>query len=107
MERAGNADARVPRNYAQLYDSASDENVDVAGASAKRTRIDGSVLEYFHVYAEGQPVDPTETQVDIITSAEQKNAPIVSDLATPQCLLHLRLQTLYSSFQLQISHRMF
>jgi membrane-bound lytic murein transglycosylase MltF len=52
MERAGNADARVPRNYAQLYDSASDEDVDVAGASLKRTRIDDSVVESFHVYAE-------------------------------------------------------
>jgi hypothetical protein len=83
MERAGNADARVPRNYAQLYDSAPEEDVDVAGATAKRTRIDDSVVENFHVYAEDQPVDPTATQVDIITSAEQTNAPIASDLATP------------------------
>jgi hypothetical protein len=67
MERAGNADARVPPYYAQLYESASDEDVDVAGASAKRTRIDDSVMESFHVDPEGQPVDPTATQVDFIS----------------------------------------
>jgi hypothetical protein len=83
MERAGKADLRVPRNYAQSYDSASDEDVDVAGASAKRTRIEDSVVESFHVYAEGQAVDPTATQVDKITSAEQTNALIESYLATP------------------------
>jgi hypothetical protein len=47
MERVGNADARVPRYFAQLYESPSDEDVDVAGASVKRTRIDDSVYGVF------------------------------------------------------------
>jgi hypothetical protein len=62
MERAGIADARVPRYYAKLDESASVEAVDVAGASVKRTRIDDSVMDPFHVDAEGQPVYPTTTQ---------------------------------------------
>jgi hypothetical protein len=40
-------------------------------------------VESFLVYAESRPVDPTATQVDVITIAEQTNAPIESDLATP------------------------
>jgi hypothetical protein len=37
----------------------------------------------FHVDPEGQPVDPTATQIDTICSAEQTSAPIELDLATP------------------------
>jgi hypothetical protein len=66
MERAGNAEARVPRYYAQLYESASDEDVDFAGASVKRTRIDDSVMESFHVDPEGQPVAPTASQTQSV-----------------------------------------
>jgi hypothetical protein len=47
MERAGNAHPRVPRYYTQLYESASDEDVDVAGASINRTRIDDSPYRVF------------------------------------------------------------
>jgi hypothetical protein len=82
MERAGNADARAPRYYAQLYESASDEDVDVAGVSIMRTRIDDSVMASFHADPDGQLVDPTVTQTKI-SSAEQTSAPIELDLATP------------------------
>jgi hypothetical protein len=51
MERASNSDARVPRYYAQLRESHFVEDVDVAGASGKRTRIDDSVVESFRVDA--------------------------------------------------------
>jgi hypothetical protein len=57
MERAGNADARVPRYYSQFNESASDEDVDVTGASIQRTRIDESVMDSFHIDVEGQPLD--------------------------------------------------
>jgi hypothetical protein len=45
MERAGIAGARVPRYYAKLDESAYVEDVDVADASVKRTRIDDSVMD--------------------------------------------------------------
>jgi hypothetical protein len=83
MERAGNTDARVTRYYAQLYESASDEDVDVAGTSVKRTRIYDTVIKSFYVDPDCQPVDPTATQIDTIISAEQTNAPREIDLATP------------------------
>jgi hypothetical protein len=70
MERAGDADARVPNYYAQLYESASDEDVDVTSVSVKRTRIDDTVMESYHVDPEGQPVDPTATQIGTSSSAE-------------------------------------
>jgi hypothetical protein len=62
VERAGNADARVPRYYAQFYESASeDEDVDVTGASVQGTQIDESVMDSFHVDVEGQPLDHSAT----------------------------------------------
>jgi hypothetical protein len=61
MERAGNADARVPRYCAQFYECASDEDVDVTGASVQGTRIDESVMDSFHVDVEGQPLDQSAT----------------------------------------------
>jgi hypothetical protein len=101
MERAGNVDARVPRYYAQLYESASDEDVDRAGASTKRIRVDDSVMESFHVLPEVQPVDPLATQIGTISSGKQTSAPIELDLAH-QDLLHPKLQTMHPSFQLRI-----
>jgi hypothetical protein len=90
MERAGNADVRVLNYYAQLYESASDEDVDVASVSENRTRIDDTVVESYHVDPEGQPVDPegqpvdpTATQIDTSSSAEHTRAPIQVDSATP------------------------
>jgi hypothetical protein len=38
----------------------------------------------FHVDPKGQPVDPTATQIDTISSAEQTSASIELDLATPR-----------------------
>jgi hypothetical protein len=63
-ERAGNTDARVTRYYAQLYERASDEDVDVAGAIVKRTRIYDTIIKSIHVDPDCQPVDPTATQID-------------------------------------------
>jgi hypothetical protein len=40
-------------------------------------------MESFQVDAEGQPVDPTATQMDEVSSAEQTSAPIEIDFATP------------------------
>jgi hypothetical protein len=40
-------------------------------------------MELSHVDPEGQPVDPTATQIDTISSAEQTCAPIELDSATP------------------------
>jgi hypothetical protein len=82
-ERAGNTDARVTRYYAQLHESACDEDVDVAGAIVKRTQIYDTVIKSIHVDPDCQPVDPTATQIDTIISAEQTNAPRELDLATP------------------------
>jgi hypothetical protein len=48
----------------------------------KRTLIDDSVTESFHVDAEGQP-HPTATQIDTICSSEQTIAPIEVYFATP------------------------
>jgi hypothetical protein len=84
MERAGNSNARVPRYYAQLCESPSVEDVDVAGASVKRTRIDDSVLESLHVDAEGSArTSHCDSDIGTISSAEQTIAPIELDLATP------------------------
>jgi hypothetical protein len=63
----GIGDARAPRYCAQFYESASDEDVDVAGASTKRTHMDNSIMEYFPVDPEGQPVDPSATQIYTIS----------------------------------------
>jgi hypothetical protein len=41
---AGIGDARAPRYCAQFYESASDEEVDVARASAKRPHMDNSLV---------------------------------------------------------------
>jgi hypothetical protein len=38
----------------------------------------------FHVDPKGQPVDPTATQIDTISSAEQTSAPIELDFETPR-----------------------
>jgi hypothetical protein len=80
---ADNADARVSHYYDQLYESASDEDVDVAGASVKRTRIDDSIMKYFHVDAEGKPAVATATQIVTISSAEPTIALIELNFATP------------------------
>jgi hypothetical protein len=65
---AGFADARAPGySRAQFYESASDEDVDVAGASAKHTPMDNSILECFPVDPEGQPLDPSATQIYTIS----------------------------------------
>jgi hypothetical protein len=68
---------------AQLDESASDEDVDVAGDIVKRTRIYDTVIKSFHVDPDCQPVDPAATRIDTIISAEQTNAPRELDLATP------------------------
>ena len=70
MGLAGNEDARALRGYAQLYDRVSDKDIDLEGTSAKRIRIDDSVVGYFEIYYQRSAVDPIVTQVDIITSAE-------------------------------------
>jgi hypothetical protein len=65
---AGFANARAPGySRAQFYESASDEDVDVAGASAKHTPMDNSFMEYFPVDPEGQPLDPKATQINTIS----------------------------------------
>jgi hypothetical protein len=80
---ADNADARVSHYYAEFYESAFDEVVDVAGASVKRTRIDDSVMEYFHVDAKGKPADAAATQIVTISSAEPTIALLELNFATP------------------------
>jgi hypothetical protein len=53
---AGFADARAPGySRAQFCESASDEDVDVAGASAEHIPMDNSIMEYFPVDPEGNP----------------------------------------------------
>jgi hypothetical protein len=77
MERAGNADAQGLRYYAQLYESASDPDVDVAlGLKTPFWSLSTLIPKV-------SPVDPTATQIDTISSAEQRRAPIELDLATP------------------------
>jgi hypothetical protein len=72
-----------PQLLRSIYESASDEDVDVTSVSVKRTRIDDTVMESFHVDPEGKPVIPTATQIGTSSSAEHTRAPIEVDSATP------------------------
>jgi hypothetical protein len=78
--RCGRASPQLLRS---TYESASDEDVDVTSVSVKRTRIDDTVMESHNVDPEGQPVDPTATQIDTSSSAEHTRAPMQVDSATP------------------------